>query len=199
MKSVEKMGLLKMDFLGLITLDDPRATRRGRSQERTGREARPRRHPAGRRADAYELFSEGRTDGVFQFESSGMRDLLRRAKPRVFADLAALNALYRPGRARRRHGRGLHRAAAAGRRSTYPLPELEPILQETLRRPRLPGAGHARSRRPSRATRSAEADLLRKAIGKKKREIMKAEGEKFVDEAGRARHPEEEGRRSSGR
>ncbi len=146
----------------------------------------------------YELFRSGKTACVFQFDSSGMRDLLRRAKPRVFADLAALNALYRPGAldagtvedyVRRRNGTS---------KVTYPLPELEPILDDTLgilvyqeqvMRIASTVAGYS----------LAEADLLRKAIGKKKKEIMLAEGEKFIRTRGRARHAEEEGRRSSGR
>ena len=97
MKEIERIGLLKMDFLGLSTLtllDDAVEA-----------------HQADRRAidieldtlpmdDAktYELFSNGQTAGVFQFESSsGMRDTLRKAKPQRFDDLIALNALYRPG------------------------------------------------------------------------------------------------------
>ena len=127
----------------------------------------------------YELFRSGKTACVFQFDSSGMRDLLRRAKPRVFADLAALNALYRPGAldagtvedyVRRRNGTS---------KVTYPLPEIGDILEETL------GILVYQEQVMRIASRVAgyslaEADLLRKAIGKKKKEIMTAEGEKFL-------------------
>ena len=103
---------------------------------------------------------------------------LRRAKPRVFADLAALNALYRPGALDAGTVEDYVRRRGGTSRVTYPLPELEPILAETLgilvyqeqvMRIAQVVAGYS----------LAEADLLRKAIGKKKREIMLAEGEKF--------------------
>src|SRR5262249_710812 len=127
----------------------------------------------------YELFRSGKTACVFQFDSGGMRDLLRRARPRVFADLAALNALYRPGAldagtvedyVRRRNGTS---------KVTYPLPEIADILEETLgilvyqeqvMRLAQRVAGYS----------LAEADLLRKAIGKKKRQIMQAQAQKFL-------------------
>ena len=179
MNAVEKMGLLKIDFLGLITLDILEATVAA-VRERLGVELDMDHLPLDDEP-TYELFRSGRTACVFQFDSGGMRDLLRRAKPRVFADLAALNALYRPGALDagtvedyvRRRG---------GTRFTYPLPELEPILSETLgilvyqeqvMRIAQRVAGYS----------LAEADLLRKAIGKKKREIMVAEGEKFIRRA----------------
>jgi DNA polymerase-3 subunit alpha len=177
MNAVEKMGLLKIDFLGLITLDILEATVAA-VKERLGVTIDVDHLPLDDEP-TYELFCSGKTACVFQFDSGGMRDLLRRAKPRVFADLAALNALYRPGAldagtvedyVRRRNGTS---------RVTYPLPELETILAETLgilvyqeqvMRIAQVVAGYS----------LAEADLLRKAIGKKKREIMVAEGEKFI-------------------
>ncbi len=180
MNAVEKMGLLKIDFLGLITLDILEAAVaavRDRLDVTVDLD-----HLPLDDEPTYELFRSGKTACVFQFDSGGMRDLLRRAKPRVFADLAALNALYRPGALDagtvedyvRRRG---------GTKVTYPLPELEPILSETLgilvyqeqvMRIAQLVAGYS----------LAEADLLRKAIGKKKREIMVAEGEKFIRRAG---------------
>ncbi len=180
MNAVEKMGLLKIDFLGLITLDIMDAAVAG-IRERTGDEVDLDRIPLNDEK-TYELFRSGKTACVFQFDSSGMRDLLRRAKPKVFSDLAALNALYRPGAldagtveeyVRRRNGTS---------KVTYPLPEIEDILEETfgilvyqeqVMRIASRVAGYS----------LAEADLLRKAIGKKKREIMVAEGEKFVRRA----------------
>jgi DNA polymerase III subunit alpha len=180
MNAVEKMGLLKIDFLGLITLDVLEATATA-VKERLGITLDLDHLPLDDEP-TYELFRSGKTACVFQFDSGGMRDLLRRAKPRVFVDLAALNALYRPGAldagtvedyVRRRNGTS---------RVTYPLPELEPILSETLgilvyqeqvMRIAQSVAGYS----------LAEADLLRKAIGKKKREIMQAEAEKFMRRA----------------
>lgn len=181
MNAVEKMGLLKIDFLGLITLDIIDAAIAA-IRERTGNEVDLDHVPLDDEK-TYELFRSGRTACVFQFDSSGMRDLLRRAKPRVFADLAALNALYRPGAldagtveeyVRRRNGTS---------RVSYPLPEIADILQETL------GILVYQEQVMRIASRVAgytlaQADLLRKAIGKKKREIMVAEGEKFLERAG---------------
>ncbi|HEX7251794.1 MAG TPA: DNA polymerase III subunit alpha [Thermoanaerobaculia bacterium] len=180
MNAVEKMGLLKIDFLGLITLDildltiDTVRQRTGVSLDLD--------HLPLDDEPTYELFRSGKTACVFQFDSGGMRDLLRRARPRVFADLAALNALFRPGAldagtveeyVRRRNGTS---------RVTYPLPEISDILQETL------GILVYQEQVMRIASRVAgyslaEADLLRKAIGKKKREIMVAEGEKFIRRA----------------
>jgi len=177
MNAVEKMGLLKIDFLGLITLDIIDATLDAIAR-RTG-ERLDLDHVPLDDEPTYELFRSGKTACVFQFDSGGMRDLLRRARPRVFADLAALNALYRPGAldagtvedyVRRRNGTS---------KVTYPLPEIADILEETLgilvyqeqvMRLAQRVAGYS----------LAEADLLRKAIGKKKREIMQAEAEKFL-------------------
>ncbi len=177
MNAVEKMGLLKIDFLGLITLDILDATLAA-VEKRTGA-AIDLDHLPLDDEPTYELFRSGKTACVFQFDSSGMRDLLRRAKPRVFADLAALNALYRPGAldagtveeyVRRRNGTS---------KVTYPLPEIADILEETL------GILVYQEQVMRIASRIAgyslaEADLLRKAIGKKKKEIMTAEGEKFL-------------------
>lgn len=177
MNAVEKMGLLKIDFLGLITLDIMDATREG-IRQRTGEVLDLDRVPLDDEK-TYELFRSGKTACVFQFDSSGMRDLLRRARPRVFVDLAALNALYRPGALdagtveeylRRRNGTS---------KVAYPLPEIADILEETL------GILVYQEQVMRIASRVAgyslaEADLLRKAIGKKKREIMVAEGEKFL-------------------
>jgi DNA polymerase-3 subunit alpha len=180
MNAVAKMGLLKIDFLGLITLDIMDAAVAG-IRERTGETVDLNAVPLDDEK-TYELFRSGRTACVFQFDSSGMRDLLRRAKPKVFSDLALLNALYRPGAldvgmveeyVRRRNGT---------RKVSSPLPEIEDILRETL------GILVYQEQVMLIASRVAgytlaEADLLRKAIGKKKREIMAAEREKFLRRA----------------
>lgn len=180
MKRVEKIGLVKFDFLGLrnltvianalslvlkqgktppdidsINLDDP-AT--------------------------YLLLSEGNTTGVFQLESKGMKELLKRVRPENFEDITALVALYRPGPiesgmiddyVERKHGR---------KSVEYLVPELEPILKETYgvivyqeQVMKIAGviAGYS----------MAEADDLRKAMGKKIIEIMAAQRERFVSGA----------------
>ncbi|MCX7603600.1 MAG: DNA polymerase III subunit alpha, partial [Bryobacteraceae bacterium] len=128
MERLEKLGLLKMDFLGLTTLtiihDTVELIRRNRGEELKVDEL-----PLDD-AETYEkIFCRGLTDGVFQFESPGMKDMLRRARPERIEDLIALNALYRPGPMQfiddyieRKHGK---------KPVTYELPELEPILKET--------------------------------------------------------------------
>jgi DNA polymerase-3 subunit alpha len=180
MNAVEKMGLLKIDFLGLITLDIIDATLSA-IRERTG-EAVDLEHVPLDDGKTYELFRAGKTACVFQFDSSGMRDLLRRARPRAFADLAALNALYRPGALDAGTVEEYVRRRTGASRVTYPLPEIADILEETL------GILVYQEQVMRIASRVAgyslaEADLLRKAIGKKKREIMLAEGEKFLQRA----------------
>ncbi len=129
MKEIERVGLLKMDFLGLSTLtllDD--AVKH--IKETTGQELNLDSLPQDD-AKTYQLFQNGQTHGVFQFESSGMRDTLRRAKPQCIEDLIALNALYRPGPLRggvvddyinRKHGRV---------EVSYEVPLMEPALKET--------------------------------------------------------------------
>ena len=106
MKDIDRVGLLKMDFLGLSTLtlledavNQIRAT--------TGTTIELDKIPLDDEK-SYQLFSEGQTLGVFQFESSGMRETLRKAKPQRFEDLIALNALYRPGPSPRWRCRRLH-------------------------------------------------------------------------------------------
>ncbi len=129
MKAVEKMGLLKMDFLGLTTLtviDDCLKlihTTRGETLDMAT-------VPLDDERTFTQVFHRALTSGVFQFESGGMRDVLRRYKPNSIEHLTALNALYRPGPMdmiddfiERKWGR---------REVAYLLPELEPLLKETL-------------------------------------------------------------------
>jgi DNA polymerase-3 subunit alpha len=129
MKAVEKMGLLKMDFLGLTTLtviDDCLKlikSNRGETVDLTTIDLED-------KATFERVFHKALTSGVFQFESGGMRDVLRRYKPDTIEHLTALNALYRPGPmgmiddfVERKWGR---------REVEYTLPELEPLLKETL-------------------------------------------------------------------
>jgi DNA polymerase-3 subunit alpha len=127
MKGVERIGLLKMDFLGLrtLTLIDNCVKM---IEAELGLRIDPDRIPLDD-ARTYALFTAGRTSGLFQFESEGMRDILKRFKPAELEHLTALNALYRPGPMqmiddfiKRRHGQT---------RVTYEHPSLEPILKGT--------------------------------------------------------------------
>ncbi len=187
MRNCEDIGLLKMDFLGLRTL-----TLIDNCMKRIERDL-------GVRIDldtlpvddekTYELFSRGDTFGVFQFESEGMRDILKRFKPERLSDLTALNALYRPGPIRsgmiddfidRKWGKVSVR---------YELPLLKPILEDTL------GVIVYQEQVMQIASALAgftlgEADILRRAMGKKKAEVMQAQREKFIRGAVATRIPE---------
>ena len=180
MREVERVGLLKMDFLGLSTLtllDDAVAHVRETTGDTLALEELPLDD-----AKTFELFSEGQTLGIFQFESSGMRDTLRKAKPERFEDLISLNALYRPGPLRggviddfiaRKHGKVEIR---------YELPALEPILKDTY------GVIAFQEQVMRIASDLAgftlgDADILRKAMGKKSAEVMQAQRERFVQGA----------------
>ena len=177
MGELEKIGLLKMDFLGLRTLTVIKEAI-DNIKETTTKAIELDLLPLDDRK-TYKLFSEGRTIGIFQFESSGMKDILRRFKPRKFDDLIALNALYRPGPIRsgmidefigRKQGKITF---------TYEVPELEEILGETY------GVIVYQEQVMQIASRLAgftmgEADILRRAMGKKKREEMRAQKEKFL-------------------
>ncbi len=181
MGDIEEIGLLKMDFLGLKTLtliDDALASIERTTGERPDLEALGTDDPR-----VYELFSRARTSGIFQFESAGMRNILRRLKPDRFEDLIALNALYRPGPIggglidefiERRHGRV---------RVQYPHPLLEDILRDTY------GVIVYQEQVMQIASRLAgytlgEADILRRAMGKKNKEAMAAERARFLERAG---------------
>jgi DNA polymerase III subunit alpha len=178
MVAIEKMGLLKMDFLGLTTLtilDDALKLIQQTRSEQIELDSIALQDQA-----TYEkVFHSGLTSGVFQFESHGMRDVLRRYKPNSIEDLTALNALYRPGPIQggmiddfidRKHGR---------KKIEYELPELKEILEETL------GVIVYQEQVMQIANRLAgyslgEADLLRRAMGKKIAEEMAAQRERFV-------------------
>jgi DNA polymerase-3 subunit alpha len=189
MKAVEKMGLLKMDFLGLTTLtviDDCLKLiklNRGEIVEMAT-------VPLDDEKTYEQVFHRALTSGVFQFESGGMRDVLRRYKPTTVEDLTALNALYRPGPIQggmiddfieRKWGR---------RAVEYLLPELETLLHETL------GvivyqeqvmqisnvvAGYS----------LGDADLLRRAMGKKDAAEMDKQRERFMAGAAANKHPKD--------
>ncbi|HYM22243.1 MAG TPA: DNA polymerase III subunit alpha, partial [Vicinamibacterales bacterium] len=177
MKDIERVGLLKMDFLGLSTLtliadaiDEIKRT--------TGEDLDIDRIPLDD-PKTYQIFQEGQTYGIFQFESSGMREILRKAKPQRLDDLIALNALYRPGPLRS----GMvddYIARKQGRTEVvYELPQLEPILRDTY------GviAYQEQVMRISNVLAGftlGEADILRKAMGKKNPEVMAKQRGKFL-------------------
>ncbi len=182
---IEKMGLLKMDFLGLRTLTVVQDCLE--SIRRSGGTPPDFASLAFDDPEVYALFKRGDTDGIFQFESGGMRDLLRSVQPDRFEELVALNALYRPGPmawagdyADRKHGR---------EKITYELPELEEILAETYgiivyqeQVMRIAGRIADFS--------MAQADTLRKAMGKKIKELIDEQGERFVAGGVRKGFPE---------
>jgi DNA polymerase III subunit alpha len=177
MNAVGKMGLLKMDFLGLTTLtilDDALKliAQRGEAIDLN-------KIPLDDAPTYERVFHAALTSGIFQFESIGMADVLRRYKPSTIEDLTALNALYRPGPIQggmiddfieRKWGR---------RKVEYELPELEEILRETL------GVIVYQEQVMRIANVMAgfslgEADILRKAMGKKIAEEMAKQRERFV-------------------
>jgi DNA polymerase-3 subunit alpha len=180
MSTVERVGLVKIDFLGLEQLTQVAYTRkfiaqRGKSIDEQALETMndPR---------VFQLYGDGDTDGVFQFESSGMKKYLQRLKPDRFEDLIAMNALYRPGPLdagmidtyiERRHGREA---------VEYPIPEIEHILaptygvliyQEQIMQIAQVVAGFT----------LGEADLLRRAIGKKDAEKLQKSKQGFIDKS----------------
>ena len=188
MKAIEKLGLLKMDFLGLTTLtviDDCLKLLR-----KEGIEVDLDTIPLDDQETYEKVFHRALTSGVFQFESGGMRDVLRRYKPTSVEDLTALNALYRPGPIQggmiddfieRKWGR---------RKVEYDLPPMESILKETL------GVIVYQEQVMQIANAVAgyslgEADLLRRAMGKKNLEEMTRQRERFVTGAATKAFPKD--------
>ncbi|HMG85720.1 MAG TPA: DNA polymerase III subunit alpha [Terracidiphilus sp.] len=185
MKSVEKMGLLKMDFLGLATLtvitDCLKLIELNRG-EQIDIEMVPGDDPETMKR----VFHTALTSGIFQFESSGMRDILRRYKPDTVEELTALNALYRPGPMNmiddfieRKWGR---------RKVEFLLPELEGILKDSL------GVivYQEQVMRIAQVLASfslGEADLLRRAMGKKDQKAMAEMRDRFMNGAAKLGHP----------
>ncbi len=179
MSDLEEAGLLKMDFLGLITLtviDRTLAMMRQTRGIDLDIDAIPLDDEK-----TYEMFGDAHTVGVFQFESVGMREYLHKLKPRSIDDLAAMNALYRPGPMEfiddfidRKHGR---------KKITYLHAAMEPILastygiivyQEQVMQLASEIAGFT----------LAQSDLMRRAMGKKKADVMAQQRTAFVEGAG---------------
>jgi len=192
MNALERIGLLKMDFLGLTTLTVLQDTVRTIEQNRGVKVDLD--NLALDDADTYKLFSRGDTTAIFQFESHGMRDILRRYQPTRIEDLTALNALYRPGPIqggmiddfiKRKHGTT---------KVSYELPQLKDILEETY------GVILYQEQVMQIANRLAsfslgEADILRRAMGKKKKEEMAAQRAKFMGGCANNKIPEKKAER----
>jgi DNA polymerase III subunit alpha len=177
MSDLEKVGVLKMDFLALNTLtiinDCLKSIKRALNDEVDWSKV------LLNDEMTMQLFADGKTDAIFQFESSGMQDICRKLKPKSIEDLSALNALYRPGPIDggmvddfilRHHGKKSVR---------YIVPEMKDILdgthgvivyQEQAMQLAQKLAGYT----------MAEADSLRKAMGKKNREEMAQQEQKFI-------------------
>lgn len=177
MGDLEKVGMLKMDFLGLTTLtiiDDCLRFLR----EKAGIEI-DWRMISLRDEQTMHLFSEGRTDAVFQFESSGMQEICRRLKPKELEDLSALNALYRPGPIDGGMIEDFILRHRGEKKVEYIVPEMEDVLKNTY------GVLVYQEQIMQLAQKLAgytlgEADMMRRAMGKKKREEMVPHEKKFI-------------------
>ena len=173
---IESTGLIKMDFLGLKTLSELKEAcaniklHRGIDIDLD--------HIPIDDPKTFELYQQGRTVGTFQFESNGMQKYLRELKPTVFEDLIAMNALYRPGPMGyipdfidRKHGR---------KPITYDIPVMEKYLKDTYGITVYQEQVMLLSRLLADFTRG-ESDALRKAMGKKKKDIVDAMKPKFIE------------------
>ena len=173
---IESTGLIKMDFLGLKTLSEMKEACAVIKQTRgidVDLDHIPIDDPK-----TFELYQQGRTIGTFQFESAGMQKYLRELKPTVFEDLIAMNALYRPGPMgyipqfiRRKHGE---------EPITYDIPVMEKYLKDTYGITVYQEQVMLLSRLLADFTRG-ESDALRKAMGKKKKDIVDAMKPKFIE------------------
>ncbi|MFH2139126.1 MAG: DNA polymerase III subunit alpha [Candidatus Omnitrophota bacterium] len=180
MKSLEKIGLLKMDFLGLKTLTVINEALK--IVKRTKNTAIDIQNISLEDNKTYELFANAETAGVFQLESSGMRELLKKLKPDKFEDIIALLALYRPGPLGSGMVDDFINRKRKGAKVRYDHKLLEPVLkdtygiilyQEQVMRITNVLAGFT----------LAQADLLRRAIGKKIPEVIENQRKSFIDGA----------------
>ena len=186
-QQLESLGLLKMDFLGLKNLSILEKTL-NHIEATTGREINLNDLPIDDRR-VFEMMSEGETTGVFQFESAGMRRYLRELRPTELEDLVAMNALYRPGPMEYipQYIKGKHDPNTV----KYPNEVLKPILRKTY--------GIAvyqeqvlRIAQDFSGFTLGEADILRKAIGKKIHRILEEQRIKFIEGAIEKGHTEAE-------
>lgn len=175
MKSVEKIGILKIDILGLKTLTVMKNTLEiANIKEININELDDK--------ETYKLLSNGETIGVFQLESPGMRDLLRKLKPEIFEDLIALVALYRPGAIEGGMIDDFIKRKHKHKPVDYLVPELEEILKETY------GVIIYQEQVMSIANKLGgaslgQADILRRAMSKKDPEVMEQQRQKFINGA----------------
>ena len=183
---VESAGLLKMDFLGLKTLTLIKDTVK-LVKYRTGIELDPDAFPIDD-AKTYELFQRGETVGIFQYESPGMQKYMKDLKPTVFGDLIAMNALYRPG--------PIAYIPSFGKRKNgeeeivYDLPACEELLKDTYGITVYQEQVMLLSQKLANFSKG-DADVLRKAMGKKQREVLDKMKPKFVSQAVANGHPED--------
>lgn len=180
MNDLEKVGMLKMDFLALTTLTVISDCLKS-LKERKGVEIDWSQISLSDEK-TMALFGEGRTEAIFQFESSGMQEICRRLKPKELEDLAALNALYRPGPLDGGMVDDFIARHRGEKRVQYIVPEMKGILQNTF------GILVYQEQIMQLAQKLAgyslgEADMMRRAMGKKKREEMAKHEEKFVEGA----------------
>jgi DNA polymerase-3 subunit alpha len=180
---VESAGLLKMDFLGLKTLTLIKDTVK-LVKLRSGIELDPDEFPIDD-VKTYELFQRGETIGIFQYESNGMQKYMKELKPTVFADLIAMNALYRPGPleyipsfVRRKNGE---------EEIKYDLDACEEYLKETYGITVYQEQVMLLSQKLAGFTKG-EADVLRKAMGKKQKDVLDKMKPKFVTQAAEKGH-----------
>ena len=182
MTDIEKVGLVKFDFLGLKTLTMIHQAVAMVNQKRDPEEHLDIERLPPNDAKTYALLASGKTSGIFQLESSGMRNLLVRIKPECFEDLIAILALYRPGPLESGMVDDFIKRKRDPSKIAYDPPELESILKETH------GVIVYQEQVMAIANRMAgfslgQADLLRRAMGKKKHDEMAKQKELFLDGA----------------
>ncbi|MDH5717886.1 MAG: DNA polymerase III subunit alpha [Spirochaetia bacterium] len=185
--SLEKAGLVKMDLLGLKNLTIIQKTI-DEIKKRRGIKVEIDKLPLDDKA-VYELLQKGKTKGIFQVENSGMTKMLKRAKPQKFEDIIACVALYRPGPLQSGMTEEYIKRRNGEVKVTYPHKDLEPILNETYGTIVYQEQVMMISRVVGGFS-MAEADTLRKAMGKKKMDVMEKLKAQFTDGAKKKGHNE---------
>ena len=177
MKGLEELGLLKMDFLGLrnLTVIDKAIALINANGGSVDLEK-----LSFKDKKVYDLFAKGHTIGIFQFESSGMREFLKKLRPTVLEDLIAMNALYRPGPMENIDS--FINRKQGNKDINYPHKLLEPILKETygiiVYQEQVMQIAHDIA-----GFSLSEADIMRRAMGKKDKKLMDELSVKFVSGA----------------
>ncbi|WP_164668387.1 DNA polymerase III subunit alpha [Virgibacillus doumboii] len=175
MNDLEAIGLLKMDFLGLRNLT--LLERIIRTIEYSTKQQINLTEIPAEDSKTYRLLQKGNTNGVFQLESQGMKQVLTRLKPTTFEDIVAVNALFRPGPMEnipvyisRKHGQ---------EKVEYPHPDLKPILEKTygvlIYQEQIMQIAHKIA-----GFSLGEADILRRAVSKKQQQVMEEQKESFI-------------------